>query len=137
MSRDKGFSLIELMVTVLIISVLAAIAIPSYLDKVLKSHRTEAKTTLVDLAGREERYFNTNNQYSAAPADLGYTGAWPQTVGSGYYTVNVVVNNAVTPATYTITATSTGNQTKDTPCATFTLTSTGQQTSSPNTSACW
>ncbi len=73
-SRTTGFSLIELMVTVLIISVLVAIAIPSYIDKVRKSRRTEAKTVLLDLAGREERFFNTNNQYSVLPSDLGYGG---------------------------------------------------------------
>jgi len=134
-----GFSLIELMVVLVIISVLVAIAVPSYYNKVLKAHRTEAKTALLDIAAREERYFNTNNLYSAAPADVGYTGAWPQAVGSGYYTVTVTAPAAAAGAlpTYTITATSIGTQTKDTPCATFTLTSTGVQTSAPNTTDCW
>ena len=134
-----GFSLIELMVVLVIISVLVAIAVPSYYDKVLKSHRTEAKTALLDIAGREERYFNTNNLYSATPADVGYAGTWPQAVGSGYYNVTVTAPAPAAGAlpTYTITATSTGNQTKDTSCSTFTLTSAGVQTSSPNTTDCW
>ncbi len=140
-SRTTGFTLIELMITVLIVSVLVAIAIPSYIDKVRKSRRTEAKTVLLDLAGREERYFNTNNQYSILPSDLGYgatTAAFPMTVGSGYYTVSVVLN-AGPPLGYTLTANPVAgsDQAKDTHCTTFTLQSTGQQTSAPDATACW
>jgi type IV pilus assembly protein PilE len=147
LSRATGFSLIELMVTVLIISVLVAIAIPSYIDKVRKSRRTEAKTALLDLAGREERFYNTNNQYSVLPSDLGYGAiatAFPMTIGSGYYTVSVTTTAyaagpPVTPAGYTITAAPVAgsDQAKDTHCQLFTLTSTGVQTSSPDTTSCW
>jgi type IV pilus assembly protein PilE len=134
-----GFTLIELMITLVIVSVLVAIAMPSYYSKVLKSHRVEAKTALLDLAGREERYYNTASPpaYTAVPVNLGYgngAATFPMTVGSGYYTVNI---SNVSATTYTITATSTGTQTKDTPCATFTLTNTGVQSSSPNTTDCW
>jgi type IV pilus assembly protein PilE len=140
-SRTTGFSLIELMVTVVIISVLVAIAIPTYIDKVRKSRRTEAKTVLLDLAGREERFYNTNNTYSVLPSDLGYgaiAAAFPMTVGSGYYTVSVALV-AGPPAGYTITAAPVaGNdQAKDTHCQLFTLTSTGVQTSAPDTTTCW
>jgi type IV pilus assembly protein PilE len=145
MTRSSGFSLIELMVTVVIISVLVGIAVPSYIDKVRKSRRTEAKTALLDLAGREERFYNTNNTYSSTPSDLGYgavAAAFPMSVGNGYYTVNVaftpyVVGPPAVAPTYTITATPIGNQTKDTACANFTLTSTGLQTSTPNVTDCW
>jgi type IV pilus assembly protein PilE len=146
-SRATGFSLIELMITVLIISVLVAIAIPSYIDKVRKSRRTEAKTALLDLAGREERFYNTNNQYSVLPSDLGYGAiatAFPMTVGSGYYSVSVTTTAyaagpPVTPAGYTITAVPVAgsDQAKDTHCQLFTLTSTGVQTSGPDTTTCW
>ena len=146
-SRTSGFTLIELMITVLIVSVLVAIAVPSYIDKVRKSRRTEAKTALLDLAGREERYYNTNNQYSALPSDLGYgaiAAAFPMTIGSGYYTVSVATTvyaagPPVTPAGYTITATPVAgtDQANDTHCTTFTLTSTGVQSSLPDTTTCW
>ena len=94
---SAGFTMVELMVVVVIASVLMAIAIPTYLDKVRKSRRTEAKTALLDLAGREERFYNTNNTYSSTPSDLGYgavAAAFPMTVGSGYYQVSVVVTAA-------------------------------------------
>jgi type IV pilus assembly protein PilE len=138
-SRTTGFSLIELMITVLIISVLVSIAVPSYIDKVRKSRRTEAKTVLLDLAGREERFYNTNNTYSIAAADLGYgTGGnvTAQAVGNGYYTVTVQLN-AGPPVGYTLTANAVGDQIKDTHCQTFTLQSTGAQTSAPDTTSCW
>jgi type IV pilus assembly protein PilE len=138
--RDRGFTLVELIVAMVILATLAAIAIPSYSIYVLKSHRTEAKSALLDLASLEERYFSTAGTYSNNPPDLGYTGAagvaFP--VGSGWYNVLVSVNPAIppapplspagTPATYTITATATGQQLPDTACATFTINSAGQQT---------
>jgi type IV pilus assembly protein PilE len=141
-ARSAGFSLVELMVVVVIASVLIAIAIPTYIDKVRKSRRTEAKTVLLDLAGREERFFNTSNTYSSLPSDLGYgavAAVFPMTVGSGYYTVNVVSAAAAgaVPASYTITATPLGDQLKDAQCQLFQLTNTGVQTSAPNTTVCW
>ncbi len=144
-SRATGFSLIELMVTVLIISVLVAIAIPTYIDKVRKSRRTEAKTVLLDLAGREERFYNTSNAYSIAAADLGYgtTGNVNNlTVGNGYYQVTVTLINysagpPIIPAGYSIQATAIGSQANDSHCQTFTLTSAGVQSSSPDLTSCW
>jgi type IV pilus assembly protein PilE len=140
-----GFTLVELMIVIVIASTLLAIAIPSYLDKVRKSRRVEAKTALLDLAGREERFFNTNNTYSSTPADLGYgavAASFPMPVGSSYYQVNVtftpaVVGPPLVAPTYTITATVINDQVKDTQCQTFTLTNTGLQTSGPNATQCW
>ena len=143
--RFAGFTLIELMVTVAIVGVLVAIAVPTYLDKVRKSRRTQAKTALLDLAGREERFYSTSNTYSSTPSDLGYgvgAAAFPMNVGDNYYSVNVrftayVPGPPSVAATYTITATAINDQLKDPQCQTFTLTSTGQQTSAPNLTACW
>ncbi|MGA2023761.1 MAG: type IV pilin protein [Steroidobacteraceae bacterium] len=135
-----GFTLVELMVTMGIAAILAAIALPAYNTAVRKSRRTEAKTALLDLAGREERYFNTNNAYTATPSNLGYgTGAFPMAVGSGYYTVSVAVTAGAAGVlpTYTISAVpATTDQLKDTACLSFTLTNTGLQgaTTMPT---CW
>jgi len=137
-----GFSLIELLIVVTIVAILAAIAIPQYNTSVRKSRRTEAKSALLDLAGREERYFNTNNAYSSTPSDLGYgpVGAsFPEVIGSGYYHVTVAVTAAAPPVlpTYTITATPiTTDQLKDTTCLFFTVTNTGQQTAT-TMPTCW
>jgi len=144
-SLAGGFTLVELMIVIVIASTLLAIAIPSYIDKVRKSRRVEAKTALLDLAGREERFFNTNNTYSSTPADLGYgavAASFPMAVGSNYYQVSVAftpvaVGPPLVAPTYTITATAINDQLKDTQCQTFTLTNTGLQTSTPNATACW
>ncbi|MGA2397754.1 MAG: type IV pilin protein [Steroidobacteraceae bacterium] len=143
---EAGFTLVELIVAMVILATLAAIAIPSYSLYVLKSHRTEAKSALLDLASLEERYFSTANTYSSNPTDLGYNAAGtPFPVGSGWYNITTLTATAAvaptalipggTPATYTITATAVGQQANDATCATFTINSAGQQTA---TSAnCW
>src|ERR1700744_2113514 len=101
-ARNGGFTLIELMITIVIASILLSVAIPSYQNQVRKSRRTEAKNAVLDLAAREERYLSIYNLYSQQPGDLGYaapgaatTWAGVGAIGSGYYTLNVV---AVAPA---------------------------------------
>jgi type IV pilus assembly protein PilE len=140
---SRGMTLMELMIVVVIVSILASIAIPSYVQQARKSRRVEAKTALLDLAGREERFFSTSvngANYSALPADLGYTGNWPITVGNGYYQVTVCISqnpaaapacdgnaNAPTGPSFYITATPIGTQLKDTQCGTFGIDSVGAQ----------
>lgn len=151
--RNRGFTLMELIVAMVIVATLAAIAIPSYNSYVLKSHRTEAKSALLDAASLEERFFSTSNTYSANPADLGYgNGPTPFPVGSGYYNItSIAVIPAVpptplapsgTPASFQITATAVGQQANDTACATFSVNSAGQQTALTagavdNSVTCW
>jgi type IV pilus assembly protein PilE len=139
--RPRGFSLIELIIVMLVASILAAVAIPLYLNQVRESHRTDARSALMDLAGREERYFATQNTYTNDSTALGYTAGgdtWPQTVGSGFYQI-AQPTIAAAPPSYSITATAVGTQANDTACATLTVTSTGQQTSTGTGSAstCW
>jgi type IV pilus assembly protein PilE len=144
---EAGFTLIELMVTIAIGSMLLAIAVPGYQSQIRKSRRTEARTAVLDLASREERFLSTANNYSQTTADLGYTGAFPVAVGSGYYTLTVtspdpafVAAGGTTPS-YIITATATGTQLKDDACRTFTVTHLGQQTATTSggaaTTTCW
>jgi type IV pilus assembly protein PilE len=141
--RAAGFTLAELMITVAIAALLLVVAVPSYQAQVQKSRRTEARTALLDLAGREERWFSSNNAYTNVPANLGYLSFTP--VGSGYYNVAIVVvaanpaNVPPTQAGYTITATPIGIQAQDTICATFTVDQTGTQTSTGTGSlkTCW
>jgi type IV pilus assembly protein PilE len=136
-----GFSLIELMVTVAIVAILASIALPAYLSSVRKSRRTEAKAALLDLAGREERYYNTNNNvYTNLANALGYGTAavTTLTVGSGYYqvTISSPAANGVPAPSYEIVAVPiTPDQLKDAQCLQFTVDSTGLQTAT--NAVCW
>ena len=142
--RARGFTLIELMVAVVVAAILVSIAIPSYTQYVRKSRRTEAKTAVLDMASLEERFFSTQNFYSSATIDLGYTGFFPVTVGNSYYNVGVVVVPAAPPlpAIYTLTATAINDQFNDLPCRKFTVDSRGVQSAqdssgADNTATCW
>jgi type IV pilus assembly protein PilE len=144
--RIGGFTLVELMITVVILAIIVAIAMPAYTQQMHKSRRTDARNALLDLAGREERFLSIQGNYGPNPADVGYGGAWPQVITNGYYSVNVQVPdpNAATPAnpSFIITATAVGLQASDTDCATFSVNQIGQQVaktsaSAVNTATCW
>jgi len=144
-ARVTGFTLIEMLSVILIGSILLVIAAASYSSQVRKSRRTDAKTAVLDLAGREERNLSTVNAYSAVPTELGYAGAaFPLVVGDGYYQINVVVVAPApgAPAQYTITATPIGDQANDTGCASFTVDQQGNRLATDSTGAdssvtCW
>jgi type IV pilus assembly protein PilE len=136
--RRNGFTLIELMITVAIVAILAMIAAPAFNKQIRKSRRTEARTTLLDLAARAERLYSTSNTYwdtanKLLPPDLGYAGEWPITTSSGYYTIDRSNNDDGTA--FTFTATAAGAQQSDTQCATFSVDNTGKQTATDPT--CW
>ena len=135
---SKGFTLIELMVVIVVVSILAAIAVPSYSSSVRKARRTEARNALLDAASREERFFATNNRYSITATDLGYS-AWQIPVGSNYYSLNATCAAAAACTDFTVTATAIGTQAKDTACATLSLTNTGVQaaTGTATAATCW
>lgn len=62
---QRGFTLIELMITVAIVAILAAVAYPSYQDSVWKGRRGEAKAAILRALQSEERYYTANNSYIA------------------------------------------------------------------------
>ncbi len=156
-TRTAGFTLVELMVVVAIATILFAVAIPSYMTYVRQSRRTEGRTAVLDLAGREERFFSTNGAaYTNVAGQLGYAG-FGVPIGSGYYQLAVCVPAAANcgvanlnmpnpPAapSYTVVATPVAGQTQvnDTQCGAFAVDSTGQQyaitsAGAANTAFCW
>ena len=62
----RGFTLIEVMIVVVIISILAAIAYPAYQSQLQQSRRIDAQTALLELAQYMERYYTTNGSYTGA-----------------------------------------------------------------------
>jgi len=69
----RGFTLIELMITVAIVAILASIAYPSYTAHVVKSHRAAAQQELLELAALQEKIFLNSNAYSDNVSEA-YTG---------------------------------------------------------------
>ena len=142
-SSSRGFTLIELMVVVVVATILLSIAVPSYMSQVRQSRRTEAKTAILDLAGREERYLSTNPAgYTNNPAFLGYVGfGVGNPIGSAYYYLTVCspatatcapgLNMPNPPAapSYTIVASPVPGQSQvnDLQCQLFAVDSAGQQ----------
>lgn len=134
-TRTRGFTLVELMIVVAVVAIITAIAFPQYQSQVRKSRRTAAKTALLDVASREEKYYATQNTYTGL-ANLAYASSVVQvpSASQDYYNVTVTVG---TPTNgYTATATPQGDQTKD-GCGSYSLTNLGVQSVTGTASSCW
>lgn len=124
--RKRGFTLIELMITVAIVAVLASLAYPSFMGAVRKSRRSEAFDMVTRIQQAQERWRGDHSAYttdlSPAPTGLNIgSSAASVTTEHGYYQVSVSVPAGATAGSqYTITATAAGSQTADTQCATMT-----------------
>ncbi len=148
LTRSRGYTLTELMITVAVLAIIVAIAVPAYTSQMQKSRRADARNALLDIAGREERFLSVANSYSAVPTDVGYGGAaWPAPPGglpvfNNYYVVSVQVpdpNQPAVPTSFLITATPINAQAGDASCTSFTLNQLGTQggTGASTPATCW
>jgi len=110
--RQRGFTLIELMITVVIVAILASVALPAYQEQVRRGHRAAAQTEMMDIANREQQFLLANRAYADKAALEGSGYALPSELASKYGYA-IAVNNAATPPTFTITFTPSGSQTSD------------------------
>lgn len=81
MNKARGFTLVELMVTLIVVAILMAIAIPSYRQSVIKGNRRAAQAVMMEMINRQEQYFVANRVY-ATEAELNYD--LPQDVAENY-----------------------------------------------------
>ena len=108
---SRGFTLIELMITVAIVGILAAVAYPSYTEHVRKSARRAAQSEMMDIANRQQQFLMAKRTY-VPYADLTAAGYQLPAELVGKYTPSVTVGAGAVPS-YTITFQAIGPQLKD------------------------
>ena len=100
-----GFTLIEVMITVAVIAILAAVALPAYFDYVTRSRLVEARSNLADMRTRMEQFFLDNRTYPAACVAASATPSTTQIRLPGNAKFFSYTCSALSATGYTITAT--------------------------------
>ena len=132
--RPSGFTLIELMITVAIIGILAAIAYPSYTEYVTRAKRADGKAALLQVQLAEEKWRVNNTSYTNSLASLGFVA-----VSGVFYSPDkkyIIAIPAASANGYTATAAPTFTDAK---CGTLGIDQNGVKTITGNDSAgnCW
>lgn len=142
-----GFTLIELMITVAIVGILAAVAYPSYVSQLAKGRRADARVQLATAQQWMERFYSENFNFATDTAGNGVTSTFniqpfstsPRAgEGSAVYTISLTV--ASTSQTYTLTAAPiAGGRMATDACGSFTLNNTGRRgvTGTEALLTCW
>lgn len=129
----RGFSLLELFVTMAIMSILMAVAIPMYQNKVRVGRRIDATMTLMDIEQQQEIYRNNHLAYG----NLAQVWHGKSITPRGYYKLNITAPSEVG---YRVTATAIADQKKDkqgdTDCSTLTV-NVNKLTTTRSPSICW
>lgn len=125
----RGFTLIEILITISIVGILFAVAVPSYNQSRRKTHRTDAVAAALAIQVAQESFRGSCKFYAQSlgtdntcgtTAALSTVKAASNTDG-GFYTMSIAASSA-TGNTYKIVATATGDQANDTGCTSLTLT---------------
>jgi type IV pilus assembly protein PilE len=124
----KGFTLIELMITVAILAIIAAIAYPSFQEQVRDTRRSNAQSDLLELASYMERFYTQNFTYTGAALPFNES---PKQGNNKFYDLTLAIG--LGGNSYTLTAAPKGGQTGDR-CGTMTVNEVNQRTPAGD---CW
>ncbi|MDQ7914927.1 type IV pilin protein [Pseudomonas sp. 102515] len=139
-NRQRGFTLIELMIVVAIVGILAAIAYPSYQEHIRRANRADAQASLMELAQFMERNYTRLGRYTTDTAGTAPTlpfATAPKDGGRAIYDLSL---SAVTATSYTLQAAPrAGGPMAGDRCGSLTLTNTGLkgQATGATTADCW
>lgn len=135
--QSRGFTLIELMVTVAIVAILAAIAYPSYTNYIVRSNRAAAQGYMLELSNLQQRYLLDARIYATSTGALNYPP--PSNVASNYeFGINTTPKAGTTLPAFKITASPIGAQlARDTACASLTIDEAGTKGASTGAAGCW
>ena len=129
----KGFTLTELIITIAVLGIIAAVAIPSYDSYKRKGYRMDAISYLTAAAAFEEEWMSENSSYTSNKANIG-----GDDTQEDHYTITVTAD----ATSFTITATPKGAQTSDKDCAEYSIDHIGRKLAekddaSDNSTKCW
>ncbi len=110
-TKQRGFTLIELMIVVVIVGILAAIVYPSYTQHVVKANRVAAQAQMMDIANRQQQFLLANRSY-VSKTDLEASGYSLPADVSARYSYAITLGAGAVPS-YTITFTPSGAQADD------------------------
>jgi len=131
-ARARGFTLVEVIITVAIVAILVAVALPTYRDHMRKSRRAEAQAYLMAVASRQQQFLLDTRGYAASLATVGI--AAPTNVAAAYDLAVTTV--AGPPPTFRLTATpKAGTDQVYERCQTLAIDQTGAKTAALGT--CW
>ena len=113
MRKTRGFTLIEIMITVAIIGILVAIAFPSYQQHLRKGRRATAQAFMMDVANREQQYLLDARNYAVGGGAFTTLNVAPPSSLNNFYTFTVTPAAPTAPPSFTITATAMNQQLHD------------------------